>query len=425
VRAVASTTSDVWVRKGCRGIPSAPAGAGLGRRGDGGCRRRGRARDASGDRVVVGPGLSCGTCPACRSGRDPLCPDFEILGESRDGGCADYLVCPRRASSRCRNPRLPRRRGGTPGVPDRLAHAGRPGGGASRGARPRPRRRFRRLVGGDPDRSPARGKGPRDRGLRREVPPRAGAGGGLHGELRHGGFRARGEGVVGRAAWTWRLDHVGPRPSTGLSGVSRGRTLRVLRSHIRRRDEDRLPARVLQGSRSSARPWREPRARERARHVAAGELRPVVDRVFPLDRVADAHRHLESRVDRKTSWSPDGGPPQRKPARPSSPSCLFPGRLPAYVRRPRITLTGLLRARNPRGSPPFSQPAQLAEDPECRGSRRKTFLEGRVRLAALARPHQEPPQVEAQIALKNSSARASRQHRSLGEPLVSRPRQRP
>lgn len=31
-------------------------------------------------------------------------------------------------------------------------------------------------------------------------------------------------------------------------------------------------------------------------HVASGRLRPVVDRTFPLDRVAEAHLHLESRT---------------------------------------------------------------------------------------------------------------------------------
>ena len=35
---------------------------------------------------------------------------------------------------------------------------------------------------------------------------------------------------------------------------------------------------------------------EALQHVAAGRLRPVVDRVFPLNEVAAAHRHLEARV---------------------------------------------------------------------------------------------------------------------------------
>lgn len=47
-----------------------------------------------GDPVVVSPGLSCGTCSACLAGRDPLCSAFEILGENRNGGCAELLAVP-------------------------------------------------------------------------------------------------------------------------------------------------------------------------------------------------------------------------------------------------------------------------------------------------------------------------------------------
>jgi NADPH:quinone reductase-like Zn-dependent oxidoreductase len=44
--------------------------------------------------VVLQPGVSCGTCLACRSGDDPLCRDYGILGESLDGGSAEFVVVP-------------------------------------------------------------------------------------------------------------------------------------------------------------------------------------------------------------------------------------------------------------------------------------------------------------------------------------------
>ncbi len=50
---------------------------------------------ASGTRVVVSPGLSCGVCRACLSGRDNLCPRYGILGETRSGGYCQFLVVPR------------------------------------------------------------------------------------------------------------------------------------------------------------------------------------------------------------------------------------------------------------------------------------------------------------------------------------------
>ncbi|MBI3009718.1 MAG: zinc-binding dehydrogenase [Candidatus Omnitrophica bacterium] len=41
-----------------------------------------------GDRVVLGPGLSCGRCDGCKRGEDNLCPDFGIRGAATDGGYA-------------------------------------------------------------------------------------------------------------------------------------------------------------------------------------------------------------------------------------------------------------------------------------------------------------------------------------------------
>lgn len=53
-----------------------------------------------GDRVVLNPGLSCGTCPACLADQDPLCRTFRIIGEHLSGTAAEYLVVPARNLTR-------------------------------------------------------------------------------------------------------------------------------------------------------------------------------------------------------------------------------------------------------------------------------------------------------------------------------------
>jgi NADPH:quinone reductase-like Zn-dependent oxidoreductase len=49
---------------------------------------------APGDRVVVNPSLSCGACPQCAAGEEPLCRQFRILGEHLPGGFAEYVAVP-------------------------------------------------------------------------------------------------------------------------------------------------------------------------------------------------------------------------------------------------------------------------------------------------------------------------------------------
>jgi propanol-preferring alcohol dehydrogenase len=48
----------------------------------------------TGQPVVITPGYGCGTCAYCRSGRENVCPDASILGITRDGAQADYVVVP-------------------------------------------------------------------------------------------------------------------------------------------------------------------------------------------------------------------------------------------------------------------------------------------------------------------------------------------
>ena len=92
VRACALNHMDLWARKGIPGfsfpLPLIP-----------GCDVAGVVVEsddlAAGTEVVLQPGLSCGYCAACLGGRDNLCAGYGILGETRDGGCAERIVVPR------------------------------------------------------------------------------------------------------------------------------------------------------------------------------------------------------------------------------------------------------------------------------------------------------------------------------------------
>ncbi|MBO8142446.1 MAG: zinc-binding dehydrogenase [Firmicutes bacterium] len=48
-----------------------------------------------GDAVIVSPGISCGRCRACLSGRDNQCPGYHLIGAGRDGGYAELVTVPR------------------------------------------------------------------------------------------------------------------------------------------------------------------------------------------------------------------------------------------------------------------------------------------------------------------------------------------
>ena len=50
---------------------------------------------AVGQRVMLQPGMSCGRCAACLSGKDNECPQFEVLGyRNHPGGYAEYVKVP-------------------------------------------------------------------------------------------------------------------------------------------------------------------------------------------------------------------------------------------------------------------------------------------------------------------------------------------
>jgi NADPH:quinone reductase-like Zn-dependent oxidoreductase len=49
---------------------------------------------APGTRVMLQPGLSCGRCPSCLAGRDNQCPSYDVLGYRSDGGYAEIVKVP-------------------------------------------------------------------------------------------------------------------------------------------------------------------------------------------------------------------------------------------------------------------------------------------------------------------------------------------
>jgi L-iditol 2-dehydrogenase len=54
----------------------------------------GVSRLRAGDRVAVEPLIVCGKCFYCRTGDYQLCPQFQVAGNSVDGGFAEYLRMP-------------------------------------------------------------------------------------------------------------------------------------------------------------------------------------------------------------------------------------------------------------------------------------------------------------------------------------------
>lgn len=93
VRACALNHLDTWVRRGVPGhrfpLPIIPGSdvAGVIESGDAPGFR-------AGDEVLVAPFTSCGRCGPCLRGNEVACQEYRILGESRDGGCAELIAVP-------------------------------------------------------------------------------------------------------------------------------------------------------------------------------------------------------------------------------------------------------------------------------------------------------------------------------------------
>ena len=93
VRACALNHLDLWVRRGIERVriplPHIPGSDIAGE-----VLQPGASSLAPGSRVMLQPGLSCGTCAACRDGCENLCPTYDVLGLQSQGGYAELIAVP-------------------------------------------------------------------------------------------------------------------------------------------------------------------------------------------------------------------------------------------------------------------------------------------------------------------------------------------
>lgn len=96
VKAVALNHLDVWVRKGWQGLKlQLPHVLGSDIAGVVDAVGAEVADLEPGTEVCVNPGLSCGVCEKCLKGDDNFCRQYSILGEHVRGGNAEFVCVPR------------------------------------------------------------------------------------------------------------------------------------------------------------------------------------------------------------------------------------------------------------------------------------------------------------------------------------------
>jgi NADPH:quinone reductase-like Zn-dependent oxidoreductase len=95
IKAAALNHLDLWVRSGSRErsipLPHIPGSDGAGV-----VAEVGSAVEfwKTGQKALISPGISCGHCPACFSGRDNLCHSYHVLGTREDGTNAGFVTLP-------------------------------------------------------------------------------------------------------------------------------------------------------------------------------------------------------------------------------------------------------------------------------------------------------------------------------------------
>ena len=95
IEAAALNRLDLFVRDGIPGVPVAfPHVPGADGAGVVEALGPGVTGPAPGTRVLLQPGLSCGTCEFCLAGERSLCVNFRILGEHLPGTFAEKVAVP-------------------------------------------------------------------------------------------------------------------------------------------------------------------------------------------------------------------------------------------------------------------------------------------------------------------------------------------
>ncbi|HWP85452.1 MAG TPA: zinc-binding dehydrogenase [Terriglobia bacterium] len=91
IKAAALNLLDIWVRKGIPGVPL-PVIMGADAAGVVVAAGTAAAQFQPGDRVLLQPGKGCGLCGECRDGRENFCLRYGIAGEHFDGYQAQFVA---------------------------------------------------------------------------------------------------------------------------------------------------------------------------------------------------------------------------------------------------------------------------------------------------------------------------------------------
>ena len=94
VHAAALNHLDLWVRRGLPIETTMPHIGGSDVAGVVEAKGAGVRGVKVGARVIVNPSLSCGECEWCRAGEESLCLHYKILGEHTQGGFAEFVAVP-------------------------------------------------------------------------------------------------------------------------------------------------------------------------------------------------------------------------------------------------------------------------------------------------------------------------------------------